>query len=133
MPDYVSGFAGSGNQAPSGGRTPNQWFDTSLYTLAFSNQAAGIATGGNVGLQTLTGPPTETLDFSIFKEFRFSERFGLQFRGEAINMTNFTVFNNPDSSIGDSKKFGGNGNFGVITSSVAGSERHLQFSLRLRF
>lgn len=133
MPDYVSGFAGNGNQAPSGGRTPNQWFDTSLYTLAFSNQAGGIATGGNVGLQTLTGPPTETLDFSIFKEFRFSERFGLQFRGEAINMTNFPVFNNPDSSIGDSKKFGGNGNFGVITSSVAGTERHLQFSLRLRF
>ncbi len=133
MPDYVAGFSGSGNRAPSGGRTPNQWFDTSIYTVAFSNQAAGIATGGNVGLQTLTGPPTETLDFSLFKGFRLTERFNVQFRAEAINLTNFVVFNNPDASLGDSKQFGGNGNFGVITSSVAGTERHIQLSLRLSF
>ena len=57
----------------------------------------------------------------------------MQFRGEAINLTNFTVFSQPDVSLGDSKIYGGNGNFGVITSSVAGTERHLQFSLRLKF
>jgi len=133
MPDYVAGFAGSGNEAPAGGRTPNEWFNTANYAVAYSNPATGVATGGNVGLQTLTGPPTETLDFSIFKEFKVSERFGIQFRGEAINMTNFVIFNNPDSSLGDSKALGGNGNFGVITSSVASTERHIQFSLRLRF
>jgi hypothetical protein len=43
------------------------------------------------------------------------------------------VFSAPDLSLGDSKTYGGNGNFGVITSSVAGTERHLQFSLRLLF
>jgi hypothetical protein len=43
------------------------------------------------------------------------------------------VLSQPDVSIGDAKAYGGNGNFGVITSSVAGTERHLQFSLRLRF
>jgi hypothetical protein len=133
MPDYLAGFAGNGNQAPAGGRTPNEWFNTANYAVAASNQAAGLATGGDVGLQTLTGPPTETMDFSIFKEFKFSERYGLQFRAEALNMTNFTVFNNPDASLGDSKAVGGNGNFGVITSSVAGTERHLQFSLKFRF
>jgi len=133
MPDYVSGFSGSGNEAPSGGRTPNQWFNTANYTVAFSNQAAGLATGGNVGLQTLTGPPTKTLDFSMFKEFNFSERFHMQFRAEALNLFNHPVLNNPDASLGDSRAFGGNGNFGVITSSVAGSERHIQFALRLRF
>ncbi|HYW47055.1 MAG TPA: carboxypeptidase-like regulatory domain-containing protein [Bryobacteraceae bacterium] len=133
MPDYVAGFSGSGNVAPSGGRTPNEWFDTSNYTVAFSNQAAGIATGGNVGLQTLTGPPTKTLDFSIFKNFRLTERFNVQFRGEAVNLGNFAILNNPDANLGDSRAYGGNGNFGVITSSVAGTERHLQFSLRLTF
>ncbi len=101
--------------------------------VAYSNQAAGIATGGDVGLQNITGPPTRVLDFSIFKNFRVTERVGLQFRAEALNLSNSTVFSQPDVSLGDSKLYGGNGNFGVITSSVAGTERHLQFSLRLMF
>ena len=131
MPDYVQGFSGSGDQAPSGGRTPNEWFNTADYTVAYSNQAAGIATGGNVGLQTLTGPPTETLDFSVFKEFKVDERFAVQFRGEAFNLFNSTILGNPDASLGDSRQYGGNGNFGVITS--GGGARTMQFSLRLRF
>ncbi len=74
------------------------------------------------------------MDFSIFKSFR---RHGavpcsVPWRKPSIS-TNFTVFSQPDVSIGDSKAYGGNGNFGVITSSVAGTERHLQFSLRLMF
>ncbi len=133
MPDYVYGFSGNGNQAPQGGRTPNEWFNTANYTVAASNIATGFATGGNVGLESLTGPPTETMDFSIFKNFHLTERFNVQFRGEALNLTNFAVLNTPDASLGDSKLYGGNGNFGVITSSVAGSERHIQFSLRLSF
>jgi hypothetical protein len=51
----------------------------------------GIATGGDVGLQTITGPPTKTLDFSLFKNFRITERFAVQFRGEAFNLGNFTT------------------------------------------
>ena len=54
----------------------------------------------------------------------------MQFRAEAINLGNFTFLNHPDVSLGDSKAFGGNGLFGQITSSAAGTERHLQFSLR---
>ncbi len=133
MPSYVTGFSGNGNEAPSGGRTPNEWFNTANYVEAFSNQAEGIADNGNVGLQTLTGPPTETLNFSLFKQFTFTERVHLQFRAEATNIGNFAVLSNPDASLGDAKAYGGNGNFGVITSSVAGTERHIQFSLRLTF
>jgi hypothetical protein len=131
LPDYVQGFSGNGNAGP---RTPNEWFNTADYTVAYSSQAAGIATGGDVGLQTLTAPPTKTMDFSVFKNFKLTEsRFNLQFRAEAINLGNFTVLSQPDVSLGDSRTVGGNGNFGVITSSVAGTERHLQFSLRLGF
>ena len=43
MPSYIPGFTGSGNEAPSGGRTPNEWFNTANYVEAFSNQADGIA------------------------------------------------------------------------------------------
>jgi hypothetical protein len=56
-----------------------------------------------------------------------------QFRAEALNLFNTPILNEPDVSLGDSKAYGGNGMFGVITSSVAGSERHIQFSLRLAF
>jgi hypothetical protein len=133
LPDYAQGYTGNGNSAPPGGRTPNEYFNTSDFVEAYSNQALGIATGGDVGLQSITGAPTETLDFSIFKNFRVTERFNVQFRGEAVNLTNFVVLSQPDVSLGDSKTYGGNGNFGVITSSVAGTERHLQFSLRLVF
>jgi len=133
LPDYAAGYTGNGNTPPPGGRTPNEYFDISAYAVAYSNQAAGIATGGDVGLQSITGAPTKTLDFSIFKTFRLTERFHVQFRGEATNLTNFTVFSQPDVSLGDAKSLGGNGNFGVITSSVAGTERHIQFSLRLMF
>jgi hypothetical protein len=133
LPDYAPGYTGNGNSAPPGGRTPNEWFDINAYQVAYSNQAAGIATGGNVGLQSMTGPPTKVMDFSLFKNFRITERVAMQFRAEALNLGNFTVLSLPDLSLGDAKSVGGNGNFGVITSSVAGTERHLQFSLRLTF
>jgi hypothetical protein len=133
LPDYAAGYAGNGNTPSPGGRTPNEWFNTADFVEAYSNQAAGIATGGNVGLQTITGPPTKTLDFSLFKNFRLTERFAAQFRGEAFNLGNFTVLSAPDLSLGDSAVYGGNGHFGQITSSVTGTERHLQFSLKLSF
>lgn len=133
MPDYAAGFSGGANAAPAGGRTPNEWFDISAYAVAYSSQAAGIATGGNVGLQSMVGPPTHTLDFSAFKGFKFNERYSLQFRAEAINLFNYAVLNTPDGSLGDAKALGGNGQFGMITSSVAGTERHMQMSLRFIF
>jgi hypothetical protein len=133
LPDYASGYAGNGNTAPAGGRTTNEYFDITDYVPAFTNQAAGIATGGDVGLQTMTGPPTKTLDFSLFKQFTFTERFRLQFRAEALNLFNHPILNFPDVSLGDAKAYGGNGNFGVITGAVTGSERHVQFAMRLIF
>jgi hypothetical protein len=133
MPDYVAGFSGSGNAAPPGGRTTGEWFNTANYVEAYSNSATGVATGGDVGLQTLTGPPTKTMDFSLFKTFRVTERFGLQFRAEALNLGNFAILGTPDASIGDSKIYGGNGLFGQITSAAVGTERHVQFSMRLSF
>ena len=42
-PDIVSGF--EADQAPAGGRTPNQWFDINAYKVA------APLTGGNLGLQ----------------------------------------------------------------------------------
>jgi hypothetical protein len=124
-PDILAGFVP--NQEPQGGRNPNQWFDITGYKIA------APLTGGNLGLQAMTGPPTRTLDASLFKDFNFTERWRLQFRAESFNLANTPIFNTPGQNISDSKLFGGNGNFGRITSSIAGTERRFQFAMRLSF
>ncbi len=117
-PDLVPGM--NPNDAPSGGRTPSMWFNTAAVT------APSALTGGNLGLQTNYAPPTRNLDLSLFKDFPFTERFRMQFRAESFNLTNTPQFGTPDSGLGDA-------NFGKITSTQTGSERHIQFSLRLQF
>jgi hypothetical protein len=117
-PDQVSGL--NPNAAPSGGRTPGEWFNTAAVT------APSPLSEGNLGLQTNYGPPTRSLDFSLFKDFRFTERFIMQFRAESFNLANTPQYSVPDNTLGDA-------NFGKVTSTFAGSERHIQFALRLQF
>ena len=47
---------------------------------------------GNLGRNTFVGPGFWTVDTSIFKTFRLSERLRLQFRAEAFNVFNHTNF-----------------------------------------
>jgi hypothetical protein len=117
-PDLVPGK--DPNAAPSGGRTPDLWFDTTAV------QQAAPGTGGNLGLQSNHEPPTRTLDFSIFKDFAFTERWRMQFRAEGTNIFNTPQFGRPEHNLQ-------NTNFGKVTSTVAGSERHVQLALRLQF
>ncbi len=119
-------MSGSPNAAPSGGRTPDEWFNTANFVPLDALTTAQRLSQGNVGLQTNVGPPNRTLDFSVFKNFAFTERFMLQFRAEGFNVANTPQFSAPDTNQQD-------GNFGKITSTSAGSERHIQFSLRLQF
>jgi hypothetical protein len=118
MPDLVAGT--DPNAAPSGGRNPSSWFNTANFL------PPAPLTGGNLGLQTNYGPPTRTVDFSLFKDFVFGERYHLEFRSEVTNLGNTPQFGTPDNNRQDA-------NFGRITSTQAASERHIQFQLRLRF
>ncbi|MGH9581649.1 MAG: carboxypeptidase regulatory-like domain-containing protein, partial [Bryobacteraceae bacterium] len=117
-PNIISGS--TYDKSPSGGRTPSEYFDTSIYG------PPGPLSLGNTGLQSMTGPPTRNLDFSVFKDFDFTERWKLEFRGEAFNLTNTPQFNTPDNNLQDA-------NFGKITGTAAGSSRTLQFALRVMF
>jgi hypothetical protein len=119
MPVLVNGT--DPNAAPSNGRTASQWFNTSNFLFPNSSYP-----GGNLGLQTNYGPSAHALDFGLFKDFAFTERVGVQFRAEATNLTNTPQFGIPDQNLQDS-------NFGQVTSTFAGSERHIQFALRLHF
>jgi len=115
-PDIVPGMCA--NCAPSGGRTAAEWFNIAAV------RAAAPLTGGDAGAFNIRAPGNSTLDLSLFKTFRITERFNLESRFEAFNALNKTQLGAPDTNLQDST-------FGKITSS--NSERHAQFSLRLHF
>jgi hypothetical protein len=120
LPDLVPGK--NPNAAPSGGRTPERWFDTSAVT------APKPGTQGTLGLQSNTAPPQHNVDFSLFKDFKLNERMKVQFRGEAINL-----FNTPYFDVGSINKIEGDPSFGRISRTVSGTERHMQLALRFMF
>ncbi len=83
---------------------------------------------GNLGRNTFVGPKTFYVDMSLFKTFKLSERFRLQFRTEAFNIfnhTNFLLPGNPNNRI--ERK----GDFGRANGTL--NPRQMQFGLRLTF
>ena len=119
-PDPVPGK--DPNAAPAGGRSPEEWFDTS----AFMDPAPG--TFGMLGNYSNIGPPTRTVDLSLFKDFRINERMKAQFRVESFNLTNTPQFN-----IRSISTTHGAGDFGTVANTVAGSNRQLQLAVRFMF
>ena len=81
-------------------------------------------TFGNAGKNILVGPGLVGWDFSLYKNIRFSEKYGLQFRAEAFNFPNHPNFNFPNAQVG-------NRNFGVISSARA--PRIMQIGLKFVF
>ena len=117
-PDVVSGQ--KVNDAPSGGRSPDKWFNTD----GVMNPAVG--TFGNLGNYSNIGPPRFNFDFSLFKDFKITEGTKVQFRAESFNLWNSPQFNNPNSTQG-------NGDFGKINNTAGGTARNWQFALRFQF
>jgi hypothetical protein len=73
----------------------------------------------------LRAPAYANLDLAIDRTFRITERFHLQFRAEAFNLLNQTVFGLPNTSIGSPAA-------GVI-STIGNNPRQMQFALKLIF
>lgn len=95
-----------------------QWFNPS----AFSNPAPG--TFGNCPAQgPVIGPGYFDADFSVQKNFLFSESKRLQFRADFLNATNHPSFNAPSTSTG----------VGMGELTTTQSARQLQFALKFYF
>jgi len=92
---------------------------------------------GNSGRNILRGPGVVDLDASLFRDFRLTERFKLQFRAEAFNVSNTPAFNNPGATAssptrnadGSIRALNG---YTEITSAQA-TERQFRFALMLSF
>ena len=94
------------------------WFNTKAFAVS------PYGTFGNAGRNILDGPGLETIDFSVVKNTRASERLNVQFRAEFFNLLNHTNFNLPDNFLGSPT-------FGQITS--AKDPRRLQLALKFLF
>jgi len=110
-----------------------EWFNTAAFSQNTPKQASGTPATGAVPVDGtsprnfLRGPGATYLDLALSRTFKFTERFKLQFRGEATNAFNIVNLNNPDTNIANLSK----GTFGTITG--ARSMRELQLGLRLMF
>jgi hypothetical protein len=71
---------------------PEQWFDKTAFAPV-TRRTGTLADFGNMNVQQLFAPGMVNLDTSVFRDFRVTERFGLQFRGELFNITNTPHFN----------------------------------------
>lgn len=112
--------------APDNMHTTTQYYDVSAFAQPAVN-AAGVRLGpGNVARNLFAGPGTKNLDLSIFKSFHISERVGTQFRAEFYNFTNTPQFAQPNGDITS-------GQAGQITDTRLGTERQIQFALRVTF
>jgi hypothetical protein len=105
-----------------------------------------IGTYGTMGRNIFRDTGFKNVDFSVFKNFTFKERFGAQFRAEFFNVLNHPIITNPfggvtggnvggDPSAGTS--FGcGCGTPDVIAGNPivgSGSSRQIQLALKLTF
>ncbi len=101
-----------------GAKTVDQWFNTA----AFSAPAAN--TFGNSPRGVVRGPWRHMTDLGVFKNFSVNDRVRLQFRLEAFNVFNETIFTGVGTVLGTPS-------FGRLTS--AGDPRMIQMGLKLTF
>jgi len=99
------------------------WFDTSAFAAGPDN---ALGTAPRIAF---SGPSLFDLDASVFRKFPIREHVGLEFRVEAISVTNTPQFSNPVTNINSSS-------FGLVTSTRTapyGGNRWVQLGAKLTF
>lgn len=98
---------------------------------------------GNTGLNILRGPGVVNWDFGLFRKFDLTERWKMEFRAEAFNLTNTPHFSNPGANVSNFnpniedpfRRFGGYTEItGTANTGRDGiNERLFRFGLRINF
>jgi len=116
---------GGDSALPHDQRGPNKWFNTGNFVNRINDPTLPQYRYGNNARNNVIGPPLLDLDFSASKNFRFTEKRGLEFRAEFFNIMNHPIFGQPNTTVGT-------GNFGTITGTRVDS-REIQFALKLNY
>jgi Carboxypeptidase regulatory-like domain/TonB dependent receptor/TonB-dependent Receptor Plug Domain len=131
--DFSMDFA---NLIPGCNATPGVTSNAAGQLLAFNPNCFAVAPAvaggvlvGNSGRNRFYGPGLTTVDFSLFKNFSFRERFKVQFRSEFFNVLNHPNFAAPNF-LNDANNSIDTGNAGVIGSTSTAS-RQIQLGLKL--
>jgi hypothetical protein len=117
----------------------NNSSDSTLWLNPAAFALPGVGQLGSLGKGAIRGKPINNVDFSINKNWRFKERYGIQFRAEMFNAFNHPSFNGFNNGL----NFGGNqtqsSTFGKVTNPSFGtlnstqSHREIQFGLKFTF
>lgn len=102
-----------------GTRTPNEWFNPA----AFATPPA--YTFGDVGRNSVYGPPQQSFDVALSRSFHLTERTNFQIRGEAFNALNKVNLGTPNRYVNTPQ-------FGTITMAMTPG-REIQLGMRLSF
>jgi hypothetical protein len=102
-----------------GTHTAAEWFNPAAFA------APPAYTFGDVGRNSVYGPPLQSLDLALVRSFNLTERASFQFRAEAFNALNKT-------NLGTPNRFVNTPQFGTITMAMSPA-RELQVSARLSF
>lgn len=97
---------------------------------------ANVFRFGSMGRNAVRGPGFQKVDLAMFKDFKITERFVLQFKAESFNFTNTPRLGNPAANVSSmainaAGEVTNANNFMAITS--ASDERKFRFGLRLSF
>ena len=125
---------------PDGGPTTSQW----LYncngqpTACWDNSLPPFVLSQNPGrISTVRSPQVPDLDVTLQRDFPIKERFRLQLRGEADNITNSVLFPGPDTNPFDGppvKQANGSwSGFGTIRPFQNNFPRIIKLALKLYF
>jgi len=109
-----------------------------LNPAAFALPAPGQF--GNLRRGAVRQPGLFNVDFSLAKNWKLKEKYGIQFRAEMFNLFNHTQFNAFSNALGANFSGGaftafnntlGTGTFGQLTS--ARPARNIQFGIKFNF
>jgi len=109
-----------------------------LNPAAFALPAPG--TFGNLRRGTVRQPGLTNVDFSLVKNWKLKEKYGIQFRAEMFNLFNHTEFNGFNNGLGANFNGAaftafnntlGTGTFGQLSSDRG--PRNIQFGIKFNF
>ncbi len=110
---------------PSGQRSIQEWFNTSLFETASAKQLVDNFRTFPLYLAGVRAPGLNTVDLGLSKRFRLTEHTTLQLRGEAFNAMNTPQFSPPNTTVTSTA-------FGSITGASQLS-RTIEVSARIQF